>query len=193
MLSSETLEPLFQELDTRKAVCHVHPDASKKGSDGRPVPLIDVAFETARTVTDMLYKGVFRRYPSIRWVIAHSGGALPVLSGRISLLGTESWVPNPLNLTRKEIEESLASLYVDTAATAKTGMFPAAQMVGIKKVVYGADCGVPCSTEATMAENQKDVMDVERLFVGGVGTVGQNGWALFPAACARVSRARNEG
>ncbi|KAI8947351.1 hypothetical protein F4801DRAFT_561205 [Xylaria longipes] len=191
MLSSETLEPLLQELDARKAVCHVHPDAFKKGSDGRPSPLIDVAFETARTITDMLYKGVFRRYPNIRWVFAHSGGALPALSGRISLLGTESWVPNPLNLTRKEIEESLASLYVDTAASAKTGMYPAAQMVGIKHIVYGADCGVPCSTEATMTENQKDVMDIERLFVGHAGTVGQNGWNLFPAASARAGRAQN--
>ncbi|KAI1162664.1 hypothetical protein F5B18DRAFT_370384 [Nemania serpens] len=193
MLSSETLEPLFQELNARNAVCHVHPDAFKKGLDGRPSPLIDVAFDTARTITDMLYKGVFRRHPSIRWVFAHCGGALPVLSGRISLLGTESWVPNPLALTRKEIDDTLASLHVDTAATAKTGLYPAIQMVGIKHVVYGADCGVPCSTEATMAENQRDVTDMERMLFGDVGMVGLNGWALFPDAAKRALAGQQAG
>ncbi|KAL9612462.1 MAG: hypothetical protein Q9167_002934 [Letrouitia subvulpina] len=185
-LSDDSLEPLYEELDARGAVCHVHPDANKNGTDGRPSPLIDVAFDTARVATDMLYKGVFRRYPNIKFVFGHSGGALPVLSGRLSLLGAESWVPNPLNLTRQEIERSLGNLYVDTAATAKTGLSPALKMVGAKHVVYGADCGVPCSTDATMAENQQDVVDIENQVLGHSGSIASNGWALFPAAAKRA-------
>lgn len=180
------MEPVLQELDARAAVCHVHPDAFKKGSDGRPSPLIDVAFDTARTITDMLYKGVLRRHRNIKWVFAHCGGALPVLAGRLSLLGTEAWVPNPLSLTRAEIEDSLSRLRVDTAATAKTGMCPAIEMVGVGNVIYGADCGVPCSTEATMAENQRDVEDIEARLFNETGIVGRNGWDLFPAAAKRV-------
>jgi predicted TIM-barrel fold metal-dependent hydrolase len=186
MLSNDSLEPVLIELDAREAVCHVHPDAFQKGSDGRPAPLIDVAFDTARTITDMLYRGVFRRHPNIKWVFAHCGGALPVLAGRLSLLGTESWVPNPLNLTREEIESTLANLRVDTAATAKTGLHPAVQMVGIENVIYGADCGVPCSTEATMTENQKDVVAFEKNILNDTGVVSRNGWALFPAAAKRA-------
>lgn len=186
MLSDDSLEPVFKELDARGAVCHVHPDANKNGTDGRPSPLIDAAFDTARAITDMLYKGVFRRYPNIKFVFAHCGGALPVLSGRISLLGTESWVPNPRNLTREEIERSLGNLYVDTAAAAKTGLAPAIKMVGMKNIIYGADCGVPCSTPATMAENQKDVMDIENQLLGETGSVASNGWALFPGAAKRA-------
>ncbi|POS76018.1 hypothetical protein DHEL01_v205589 [Diaporthe helianthi] len=186
MLSSESLEPVLQELDVRAAVCHVHPDAFKKGSDGRPSPLIDVAFDTARTITDMLYKGVFRRHRNIKWVFAHCGGALPVLAGRLSLLGTEPWVPNPLGLKRAEIEDSLSRLRVDTAATAKTGLFPAIEMVGVGNIIYGADCGVPCSTEATMAENQRDVEDIEARLFNETGIVGRNGWDLFPAAAKRA-------
>lgn len=187
MLSDESLELVYKELDAREAVCHVHPDAYKKGTDGRPSPLIDVAFDTARVATDMLYKGVFRRYPNIKFVFGHCGGALPAISGRIFLLGTESWVPNPLNLTREEIERSLGSLYVDTAATAKTGLAPAIKMVGTKHIIYGADCGVPCSTPATMAENQKDVMDVEKQH-GESGFVASNGWDLFPNAAKRAEK-----
>ncbi|KAI1747922.1 hypothetical protein F4782DRAFT_519414 [Xylaria castorea] len=64
-----------------------------------------------------------------------------------------SWVrvlgPRPAELD--EDEESLGSPYVDAPATAKTGMYPTVQMVGIKHIVHGADCGVPCSTEAAIA------------------------------------------
>lgn len=185
-LSDERLEPLWEELDRRCAVCHVHPDATASGGQGRPSPLIEVAFDTARTITDMLYKGVFGRWPNIRFVFGHCGGALPVLAGRISLLGTEAWCPNPLELTRQQIETTLAGLYVDTAATAKTGLAPAISLVGPTHCIYGADCGVPCSTEATMAENQQDVLEVERKVLGQEGVIAANGWALFPAATKRA-------
>lgn len=57
----------------------------------RPTPLIEVAFDTARTVVDVLYSGWFRRYPDIRLVIAYAGGSLPALSGHLALLGSEEW------------------------------------------------------------------------------------------------------
>ena len=63
----------------------------------------------------MLYAGVFRRYSKIRFIVAHCGGALPVLSGRLKLLGTESWVPNPNKITQDEIREQLARLYLNTS------------------------------------------------------------------------------
>jgi predicted TIM-barrel fold metal-dependent hydrolase len=134
----------------------------------------------------MLYNGVFRRYPDIKFVLGHCGGALPVLSGRLLLLGTEEWVPNPNNLTRQEIEEQLGRLYVDTAATAKTGLSPAVQMVGVERVIYGADCGVPCSTELTMEENKSDVLDWEAKNGVQKGTILTNGWELFPQAAIRA-------
>lgn len=181
------LEPVWKNLNARKAVVHIHPNASAEPSHGRPSPVIEVAFDTARTVVDMLYNGVFRRYPDIKFVLGHCGGALPVLSGRLSLLGTEAWVPNPNKLTRKEIEQQLSRLYVDTAATAKTGLSPAVQMVGVEHVIYGADCGVPCSTELTMEENKTDVLNWEEKNNVPKGTILTNGWELFPQAAIRAS------
>ncbi len=139
----------------------MHPDAYAPASIGRPSPLIEVAFETTRTVVDMLYVDVFRRYPKIRWVIAHCGGALPVLFGRLKSLGTEPWVPNPNNITQDEIREGLASLYLDIVATASTGMAPALHMVSADHLVYGADCDVPCSTKHTMEANKKEALEFE--------------------------------
>ena len=187
-LSDPRLEKVWEQLDQAQAVVHVHPNAYAAGSYGRPSPLIDVAFDTARVATDMLYKGVFRRFPNIRFIFGHCGGALPALSGRISLLGTESWVPNPQNLTRDVIEKTLSSLYVDTAATAKTGLDPAANMVGIDHCVYGSDCGVPCSTSHTMNENKADVEAFEKKHGLSSGTIAKNTWELFPKAAKRAGQ-----
>ncbi|KAE8160410.1 hypothetical protein BDV40DRAFT_302336 [Aspergillus tamarii] len=135
----------------------------------------------------MLYNGVFRRFPDIKFILAHCGGALPVLSGRLVLLGTEEWVPNPNDITRKEIEEQLGRLFVDTAATVKAGLQPALRMVGLENVVFGANCGMPCSTEQTMEEYRKDILDFETRNDIPRGTILANGWKLFPQAAARIT------
>lgn len=186
VLGDRRLEPVWEELNSRKAVVHIHPNAYAEPTNGRPSPLIEVAFDTARTAVDMLYSGVLRRHPDIRFVLGHCGGALPVLSGRLSLLGTQGWIPNPTGITRNEMETQLSRLFMDTAATAKTGLAPAVQMVGMRNVVYGADCGVPCSSEGTMEENRNDVLNYEKAKGVEEGFFGRNGWNLFPAAARRV-------
>lgn len=186
MLSDPLLEPVWGLLNERKAVVFIHPDTTAPSILSHPTPLIDVAFDTTRTVVDMLYAGLFRRHPSITFVLSHCGGALPVLAGRLSLLGTESWVPNPQGLGREEIEGQLGRLWVDTAAMAKTGLRPAMAMVGAGRCVYGADCGVLCSREETMEENRGDVVRVEKEEGLREGSIGRNGWGLFPGAVARV-------
>ena len=84
------LDPVWAELDRRRPVVFCHPDAYAPGSMGRPSALIEIAFETARTFVDMPYQGTFRKFPNVRFVVAHCGGALPALSGRLLILGHET-------------------------------------------------------------------------------------------------------
>ncbi|KAJ5104992.1 hypothetical protein NUU61_002339 [Penicillium alfredii] len=185
-LADPKLEPVWTELNARRAVVHIHPNAIAPSATELPTPLVEVAFDTTRTVISMLYSGVFRKFPNIQFVVGHCGAALPALSGRVELLGTEKWVANPNHITREEIKTQLGRLYVDTAATAKSGLVPAVQMCGVGRCVYGADCGVSCSTEATMEENRHDVQVFEREMSIPVNTIGENGWKLFPAAAKRA-------
>jgi predicted TIM-barrel fold metal-dependent hydrolase len=136
----------------------------------------------------MLYNGVFRRYPNIKFIFAHSGGAVPVLSGHLGLLGAEAWVPNPENLTKEEIKTQLGRLHVDTAATAETGLAPALKMVGKDRCIYGADCGVLCSTTATMEENRISVLKIEEEHGLERSKIGFNGFALFPGAAEQARK-----
>jgi hypothetical protein len=66
------------------------PCNSFRSSQGRPAPLIEVAFDTTQTVVGMIYKGIFSNFPKIRFVIAHARGYVPILSDRLALLRTKS-------------------------------------------------------------------------------------------------------
>ena len=96
-----------------------------------------------------------------------------MLSGRLKLLGTEPWVPDPKNVTQEEIQEQLAKLCRDTSATAPTGMAPALHMVSAYHLLYAADCGVPCSTESTIEANRKAVLEYEGLLKGQRDAIGR--------------------
>jgi predicted TIM-barrel fold metal-dependent hydrolase len=185
-LSDARLEPVWAELDRRQAVVFAHPDAYQPGSMGRPCAVVEVAFETARTFTDMLYSGLFRRYPSIRFIVAHCGGALPALSGRLQLLGLENWVPNPAMITPTEMRIHLRRLFLDTAATMPTALGAALEMTTPEHIVYGSDCGVPCSTDATMDANIEALVRFGGLASDQIQAIGRNALTLYPKAAARI-------
>ncbi|WP_019937887.1 amidohydrolase family protein [Bordetella sp. FB-8] len=189
-LSDSRLEPVWAELNLRRATVFVHPDAYAPGTFGRPSPVLDVAFETTRTVVDMLYTGVFRRHPDIRFVLAHCGAALPAMSGRLLLLGTQPWIPNPQRVTQDEMRRHLAALYLDTAMTGSVHTIaPALAMTSCDHIVYGSDCGVPCTVEATAVANIEALLRVAGLSPERVEQIGKNALRLFPDAARRIERA----
>ena len=187
-LSDKMLDPVWAELNARKAVVFIHPDALAQSIHRQCVAVVEVAFDTTRCVMDMLFAGVFRRFSDIKFVLAHAGGALPALAGRIALLGTEDWAPNPLELTKEEIWGQLKRLYLDTAASAMTGLVPAIRLVGVERCIYGSDCGVPCSAVTCMDHNMKEMLEIEHAETGETGGIGMNGWNLFPAAAKRARK-----
>jgi predicted TIM-barrel fold metal-dependent hydrolase len=189
-LGDPSLDPVWTELDRLGATMFIHPDAYAPGSMGRPSPLIEVAFDTARTITDLVYRGHFRRFANLTHIVAHCGGALPSLAGRLELLGGEAWVPNPQGLTPADIAEQLGRLYVDTAATATDHTLAAALlMTGPEHIVYGSDSGVPCSTERTGRANLEALRASAVLDRAQIDAVGQAAFRLFPSALARHEQA----
>jgi len=103
-------------------------------------------------------------------------------------LVTEPWVPN--NITRKEIKEQLSGLYVGTAAGDVAAMLTALSLVSKSHLVYGADSGVPCSTEATMEENRQNILAYEG-FTEEKDAIGHNIKVLFAEAVKRMKGMAN--
>lgn len=192
-LGDKRLTPVWTELDRRGAVLFVHPRTDIAPPLGQPTALLEVAFETARAITDLLYTGFFHRYQNLKMVLAHCGGALPGLSGRLGILGAETWVPNPEKMTPEDIRNDLARLYLDTAATGTdANLASAVEMVPRDHLVYGADSGVPCSDEASMARNIESLLASSVLDPAEIDRLGHRAFDLFPAAARRHRAAYRE-
>jgi hypothetical protein len=55
------------------------------------------------------------------------------------------------------------------------------------KLVYGSDCGVPCSSEASMNRNLQALLDFDGLTTQEKAAIGTAALQLFPNAAARLS------
>ncbi|GII64857.1 amidohydrolase [Sphaerisporangium krabiense] len=187
-LGDASLAPLWARLDDWGAVVFVHPDARRPPVLDHPAPLYEVAFETARTVFDMVFRRTFTRYPNITFVIAHCGGAFPALTGRLRLLGDEAWVPQ--GVTADEIDAQVSTLYVDTAGTAATqSLLPAVATVGVGHIVYGSDWGAPCTTEESAEADLRGLTQCGALSAEEADGVLRRAAELFPRAARRMTPA----
>ena len=141
-LSDPSLEPLWEVLDARAAVVHVHP-TSPVGWEHlppRPRPMLEFPFETTRTFVELLLAGVTSRHPRIRFIASHCGGALPLLVERVErFLGAFAAGPTPA------VRAPMSRLWFDSAGTPFPEPLPAlAGVVGEDRIVYGSDyCFTP--------------------------------------------------
>ncbi|MFI6374423.1 amidohydrolase family protein [Streptomyces sp. NPDC050546] len=147
-LGDERLDPVFAELNRRRAVVFLHPTSPvcwERSALGRPRPMVEYIFDTARTVTDMLLAGVLTRHSDIRVIVPHCGGAIPVLADRINEF-MELFVPWQKAPSLDAVQQ-LRALYYDIAGTAFPRQVPALlKLVGTDRLLFGSDyCWTPSS------------------------------------------------
>lgn len=145
-LGDERLAPVWAELDRRGAVAFLHPTSPACGEElflGRPRPLFEFIVETARTVSDLVLSGTAARFPGIRWIIPHGGGALPLLADRFELF--RQLFSGPAPAAGPTIHEQLSRFWFDTAGTPFPRQVPAlVDVVGDQRILYGSDsCWTP--------------------------------------------------
>lgn len=140
-LASRRFDPLFEELDRRRAVVFVHPALPDIGADFDP-PLFNVflemPFDTARTLLGMILAGTFTRFPDIRFVFNHGGGALPVMHQRMDL----SFQNDPALRERfpDGLMAQMRNVYFDTINVINPANFAMLrQLVAIDRLLFGTD------------------------------------------------------
>ncbi|WP_061299660.1 amidohydrolase family protein [Herbidospora cretacea] len=144
-LGDPAYEPLWAELDRRRAVVFVHPTSPvnhEQVAMGRPRPMLEFIFDTTRTVSDLVFTGVLTRHPGIRWVFTHGAGTLPLLADRMELFRTAFNGGSPDDPT---VVEQVAKLWFDIAGTPFPRQVPAlTRAFGADQVLYGSDyCFTP--------------------------------------------------
>ncbi|KAJ4476639.1 hypothetical protein J3R30DRAFT_314081 [Lentinula aciculospora] len=90
-LDDDALNPVWKAIEENGLVVFLHPhygvDPSAWGEkeNGHVLPLaLGFPFETTTAITRFILSGAFDRFPSIRILLAHSGGTLPQLSSRLA-------------------------------------------------------------------------------------------------------------
>ncbi|KAL2841854.1 hypothetical protein BJY01DRAFT_236216 [Aspergillus pseudoustus] len=100
-LGDDYFHPIFEELDRRRMVVFIHPTTpcvAPGSSHGcahhddhksvplpqYPVPLFEFMFDTCRCLINLFLSGTVSKYPHIRYIVPHAGGAFPPLIQRFS-------------------------------------------------------------------------------------------------------------
>lgn len=91
----------------------------------------------------MLLSGVFDRFPKLKILIAHSGGTLPFLAGRIeSCIAHDAHLKNEGKLEhRRDLWDVLKNnIYLDAVIYAGVGLKAAVDASGADRLMFGEPC-----------------------------------------------------
>ena len=140
-LGDPSFAPVLEELDRRHSIVHVHPTDAPccRGLvPDIPNPLIEFLFDTARTITNLLWSGSLSRFPNIRFIFSHGGGAMASVYPRVANLG--AYVPHMIERVPEGTKAALARLYADTASLTSPAPFEGArQWISPDHLLFGTD------------------------------------------------------
>jgi aminocarboxymuconate-semialdehyde decarboxylase len=138
-MDSRSLEELWAHLDGRRDVVFLHPGISPdpRLADYYLTNLTGNPVESAIAVGRLVFGGVLNRFPGIRFLVAHCGGATPMLVGRWQH-GLSAGRPEIPRLALKP-EAAVRRLYVDSIAHSKAALSLAVEIMGEDKIVLGSD------------------------------------------------------
>jgi len=179
-LGDAALAPVMDELDRRHALVYVHPttpDCCRNLLPGVADWVIEFPADTARTIASLLFSGTAARCRNIRFIFAHVGGILPLVTEHLVRAAEvdKALAANVPNGVRSQLRD----FHYDTALRAHpVGMFGALHTVGIERLLFGSDA--PLRTSQSQVEGlrasglgEADLRKVEfgnaRRLLGGKG------------------------
>jgi len=138
-LGDATYAPVFEELNRRKAVVFVHPSAPNCCANLQarvPASTIEFYFDTTRTIESLLMSGTFSRFPNLRFIFSHGGGAMPILANRMARLFPKDLAAQAPNGVLYELKRQ----YYDTASASNpTSLTAIMSVVSGSQIVFGSD------------------------------------------------------
>jgi predicted TIM-barrel fold metal-dependent hydrolase len=139
-LGDPAFNPVFEELNRRRAVVYTHPATAS--CCGNLLPdvgdgIIEWGTDTTRAIARLVFGGAASRYPDVRLIFSHAGGTMPFLVERfVNMARSAQFAPQfPegfLGVARK--------FYYDTAQTANPAAMSAlSKVVPLSQIVFGTD------------------------------------------------------
>ena len=181
-LGDPQLEPIFAELDERRAKVFLHPTTPacfEKVGLQRPAPLFEFPVDTGRTIVDMIFAGTFERYPNVSLIVPHAGGVLPSIAHRIALLSGMP-VMKPAPKPGADVIRVLQRLYYDLAMSANQATFDSLRTLApLSQILYGTD--FPFQSSSNVQANSANFRKLKGLSLEEhIEIARSNALRLFP-------------
>ena len=139
-LADQRYWPLYELADASGAVLHIHP-TSPVGVEAMTeywlMPLVGFLMDTTLAAAHLVFSGVPERFPRIKWVLGHLGGAIPYLAERLDR-GYEAFAECRRNIRRKP-SEYLRTWHYDTVNFDRKALELAIEFAGPDRVLAGSD------------------------------------------------------
>ena len=177
-LGDPKFDPLFAELNCRKAVVFVHP--SELPTDrvkGLPPYAADFLLDTVRAAINLARTGTLDRYPDIKFLLANAGGFVPYAAWRLS--GTAS----PIN-SREHGLRLLKRFYFETALSSTRFSLPSLLAFACPShIVFGTDFPY-----APQEVSEFFTAELEGFGPDNLSAINRsNAEVLFPRVCGHAS------
>lgn len=146
-LDSPRATPFFQLVSGLDVPLFVHPPKYTIGNEKMEIfrlpELLGRPFDTTMSLTRFIFTGGFEKFPNVKMVCAHVGGALPMLPGRYGfgyeLRKDMSFGPWEPDVMTRPPASYMKQLYFDTVCYHPPAVQCAIDTIGVDQVVFGSD------------------------------------------------------
>lgn len=177
-------DAFYAELDRRHANVFVHP-ARPAFVDELSLKMwpaiVEYPFETTRIAANLIYNEQMRKYPNIRWILAHAGGCLPYLSTRLKLMEEQdpNGPPNFSDRAPEGVTPYIGQFYFDTAISgSRAAMASLTRVAGPTQIMFGSDW--PYIQREFVEEQIGDMREMPELADIFAKVERESALALFP-------------
>jgi aminocarboxymuconate-semialdehyde decarboxylase len=132
--------PLWEEANKLGAVIYIHPTdpvGVEAMTDFWLMPLVGFLFDTTLAAAKLVFTGIPEKYPRIRWVLTHMGGAIPYLAERLDR-GYRAFPDCRVNID-KPPSHYLKQFYYDTVNFDANAQKLAIAFAGASHILAGSD------------------------------------------------------
>ena len=133
--------PLYEAANELQAMLFIHPTnpvGVQAMLDYWLMPLVGFLSDTTLAAAGLVFSGVVERFPKIRWLLGHLGGAIPYLAERLDR-GYEAFSDCRKNISRHPSEYLKKHFWYDTVNFDPRAIEFAIAFAGVEHVVAGSD------------------------------------------------------
>jgi aminocarboxymuconate-semialdehyde decarboxylase len=140
-LDDKQFWPIYEAANERAAVMMIHPTyplGVEAMRDYMLMPLNGFLFDTTLAASKLVFSGVVKRYPRIKWVLGHLGGTIPYLAERLDR-GYRAFKECRVNIDEPPTAYLKRHFWYDTVNFAQGPIKLAIEFAGADHILAGSD------------------------------------------------------